>query len=122
MRKATLLIVDDEPMLLELLQFAFEDCGLQVYTASGYDDAVSILASAKDIDAVLTDIKLQDRSGTDLLAYIRAHYGKIPVTLMSSHTIISRSQAQQLGAVDLLEKPLDLDYLDALIRILFNRN
>ncbi len=110
----TLLIVDDEELLLEALAFAFEEEGLKTHTAKSVEDALKIL-NIFEIDAILSDFKMPKRNGIELLKEIQTQRKSIPFTFMSGFAEITDAEAKSLGAKGLIPKPLDLKNISQLI-------
>lgn len=81
----SILIVDDEPILLEMLLDIFHDEGFTVYTATNGDEALAILAHQR-VTVVLTDFMMPNFSGLELAQRIRANSAtaSTPVLLMSA--------------------------------------
>jgi CheY-like chemotaxis protein len=107
------LIVDDEPAIRFGLSEALADerRGLAVVTASGGQEALEILESQK-IDLVLTDLRMPEVDGFELLAYLRRDLPHVPVILMTAHG--ADELARVGGAADEFEcfsKPIDLTSL-----------
>ncbi len=106
-----LLIVEDEPDILELLVDEFTHRGFKVFAAARVADAKSIITS-EVLDAVLSDVRLPDGSGIDLIKF--AHHeseGKIRFFLVSAFTDISQHDAQALGAKCIIQKPFRINEL-----------
>lgn len=105
------LVVDDEPILCEICSCLLSDKGLHVQTATSFKDAISIVKKSK-IDVVVTDVQMPGGTGIDLLHEINKMEGWKPaVFLVSAFTKLSVKDSHQLGAVDLLDKPIDYDLL-----------
>lgn len=104
-----LLIVDDEPDILENLTEILEPFCLEVKTASNGLDALAIVKS-NEVDAVLTDIKMPKMTGLQFLAEIRSQLYRTPVVILTGHgdkkTML---EALRLDATDLLEKPFSIE-------------
>jgi CheY-like chemotaxis protein len=102
------LIVDDEPAILFGLSEALADerRGLAVVTASGGQEALEILESQK-IDLVLTDLRMPEVDGFELLAYLRRDLPHVPVILMTAH---GADELARVGAdeFECFSKPIDL--------------
>lgn len=80
----TILIVEDEKLLLDILVIEFEDAGFQVLQAINYEAAVSHLQEQRPIDALITDIRLPNRrSGWDLAEHARSLLPDLPVIYVS---------------------------------------
>jgi two-component system response regulator PilR (NtrC family) len=109
------LIVDDEPDIRDLLSITLGRMQLQVSTAADYASAVKQLGSQR-FDLVLTDMRLPDGDGLDLVEWIQAHRPGVPVAVITAHGNVEAAvRALKLGAFDFLSKPLDLGALRKLI-------
>lgn len=109
MKKASILIAEDEINLALLLERILKKEGYLVYVANDGSSAKSIL-EAKQIDLVLTDIKMPDIDGIELLKYIKKIDPSIEVIVMTAFaTIDTAINALKLGAKDYIKKPFDLD-------------
>jgi two-component system response regulator PilR (NtrC family) len=109
----TILIVDDERPLCDLLRMALEEKGYEVQVAHDAEPALAILKTTT-IDLVLSDIRMPGMSGLDLLKAVKEIDITIPVILMTAYgTIESAVQAMRDGAYHYLLKPFDkLDTLE----------
>jgi len=103
----TVLIVDDEPSLLESLKMALEFEGVCVLTAESGEAAWQLIGS-ESVDAVLSDIRMPGISGIELLRRVRAIKPELPFTLMTAYTEIAEEEIQQCGASRVFHKPFDL--------------
>jgi CheY-like chemotaxis protein len=103
-----ILIVDDEEDILELLSVILCDEGHQVLTASNGVEALGILAKEK-IDLVITDIRMPQMNGIDLLAEIKNRGRKHPpVVFISGYSDISEEDAYALGVARFIFKPFEV--------------
>src|SRR5437867_10774998 len=108
---ARVLIVDDENSILLLLKEALTAWGYQVATANTATDALTVVRT-QVFDAAITDIRMPDMSGLELLKQLKAHDESIEVVIMTGYpTIASAVEALKEGAYDYLSKPLLLDEL-----------
>ena len=111
MDAAKILVVDDEPSILRLLEEALTRWGYQVKCAGSGNEAIEALRGDL-FDAVLTDVRMSEMSGLDLLREIKRHDDSIEVVMMTGYpTIVSAVEALKEGAYDYLSKPLILDEL-----------
>lgn len=109
------LIVDDEPDIRDLLSITLGRMQLQVSTAADYANAVKQLGGQK-FDLVLTDMRLPDGDGLDLVEWIQTHRPGVPVAVITAHGNVEAAvRALKLGAFDFISKPLDLAALRKLI-------
>src|SRR5690242_21862696 len=113
--KPTVLIVDDEPDLLELVSLTLSRMNLQARTAADVTSARRMLKSEK-FDLCLTDMRLPDGDGLDLVAWIQQNRAELPVAVITAHgNVESAVRALKLGAFDFVSKPLDLGLLRKLV-------
>jgi two-component system response regulator PilR (NtrC family) len=109
------LIVDDEPDIRDLLGITLGRMQIQVSTAADYASAVKQLGSER-FDLVLTDMRLPDGDGLDLVEWIQTHRPGVPVAVITAHGNVEAAvRALKLGAFDFISKPLDLASLRRLI-------
>ena len=114
--KRTILVVDDEKYIREGLVAALELEGYTGLQAENGRLAWDIINS-EPVDMVITDLRMPDMSGSDLLKKIYTTYPTIPVVVLTGHgTIEDAVTAMQNGAVDFLTKPVNLDHLSVLIK------
>ncbi len=111
MPRGRILIVDDEPSILNTLKKALSLEGYSVDVAGGVGVAEERLAK-KSYDILLLDVSLPDGDGIELLERLRGAGNDAPVIMMSGHaTIDTAVRATKLGALDFLEKPISTDRL-----------
>src|ERR1700758_907806 len=113
--KPTVLIVDDEPDLLELVSLTLSRMNLRARTAADVGTARRLLKAEK-FDLCLTDMRLPDGDGLDLVAWIQENRATVPVAVITAHgNVESAVRALKLGAFDFVSKPLDLGVLRKLV-------
>jgi len=111
MEVAKILVVDDEPSILKLLKEALTQWGYQVGCVGTGTEALEAIRTEL-YDAAITDIRMPEMSGLDLLREIKRHDESIEVIVMTGYpTIASAVEALKEGAYDYLSKPLILDEL-----------
>ena len=111
----TVLVVDDEPDLLELVSLTLGRMSLRTRTAPDLNSARRLL-KAERFDLCLTDMRLPDGDGLDLVAWIQEHRASVPVAVITAHgNVESAVRALKLGAFDFVSKPLDLGVLRKLV-------
>jgi two-component system response regulator PilR (NtrC family) len=109
------LVVDDEPDIRELLGITLGRMNIEVKTAGDYASAIRTLGSER-FDLVLTDMRLPDGDGLDLVEWIQANRPGLPVAVITAHGNVEAAvRALKLGAFDFISKPLDLAALRRLI-------
>src|SRR5260370_34542789 len=112
MEVAKILVVDDEPSILKLLKEALTQWGYQVECVGTGAEALEAIRTGL-YDAAITDIRMPEMSGLDLLREIKRHDESIEVIVMTGYpTITSAVEALKEGAYDYLSKPLILDELE----------
>jgi CheY-like chemotaxis protein/GAF domain-containing protein len=107
------LFVDDEETLLLIMVDRFEDYKdrFNVFTAYNGREAVGILNS-KAIDLVVTDLKMPEMDGVELLAYMSAKFPSIPaITVSAFCTPRIQKKLEAMGTLRVMEKPVNLDLL-----------
>lgn len=105
----SILIVDDEPSILETLGGILSDEGFEVITASNGYEAIKQLAQAAP-DLVLLDIWMPGMDGIETLKEVRKEHPSVPVVIITGHgTIETAVKAIKLGAYDFIEKPLSIE-------------
>ncbi len=111
MNQATVLVVEDDPDLREVLGETLELDGYDVETASDGTTALEILGS-RNIGMVVSDVQMRPMDGTELLGRIKTLYPSVPVLLMTAYGDIQKAvSAMRDGAVDYLSKPFEADML-----------
>ncbi|HHJ38352.1 MAG: two-component system response regulator [Methylothermaceae bacteria B42] len=115
MTHALALVVDDEPDILELLELTLARMDIKVRTAANLDEAKNWL-NQEQFQLCLTDMKLPDGSGLELVEYIQANTPALPVAVITAHGSMELAvQALKLGAFDFVSKPVDLKILRKLV-------
>jgi two-component system response regulator AtoC len=107
----TVLVVDDERNMLNVMRMILEDAGYRVLAAESAEAAVPQL-QAFDLGAVLSDLKMPGLSGEAFIALCRKERPDVPVLVVTGHgSIRSAVQSLQAGASDYLTKPFERDEL-----------
>jgi len=116
MSAARVLVVDDEQALCELLEMTLAQ--MQIDTVAVNDLAGARAALAADrFDMCLTDMRLPDGNGIDLVRHIQERQPGLPVAVISAHgNMESAIEALKAGAFDFLNKPVELRVLRDLVR------
>ena len=109
------LVVDDEPDIRELLDLTLSRMGLQVTTAEDLHAARRALAK-ESFSFCLTDMRLPDGNGLDLVEQISRDYPQLPAAVITAHGRVEDAvTALKLGAFDFVSKPVDLSILRKLV-------
>ncbi len=115
-RKEQLLVVDDEPNLRRVLAAQLARDGYDVLIAA---DGAEALATLRDnhIDVVITDLKMPNVDGMDLLRYAQQMDPHLPVVMITAHgTVDNAVEALKTGAFDYVTKPFDQAEVRAIVR------
>jgi CheY-like chemotaxis protein len=110
-KQKKILVVDDEPDILEFLQIIFEDAGFLVDT-SDKGEYLEKLNNGALPDVVLLDMLLSGKDGRDIVKHLKSQEKTkhIPVIMFSAHPSAGQT-ALAAGADDFVEKPFDIDTL-----------
>lgn len=119
-KNCSVLLVDDEPDILELLELALRKMGLEVDAAGNVREALAKLA-ARGYDLCLTDMRLPDGDGLQVVQHITQHNLDVPVAVITAHGNMENAVAAlKAGAFDYLSKPVSLEQLRALVKSVLN--
>jgi DNA-binding NtrC family response regulator len=111
----TILIVDDEIMLCDSMADYYKIDGYKVLKAYGGKEALEVL-DCNQVDLIISDVRMPNGDGEFLLTEVRKKDAKNPpMVLVSGFSELTREKAKELGAIDLLEKPIDFDSLDRIV-------
>jgi two-component system, NtrC family, nitrogen regulation response regulator NtrX len=112
----TLLVVDDEPQILQVVSGILQDEGFEVTTAPDGETALRLVA-AEPPDLVLLDIALPGMDGLDVLQELQRQYPALPVVMISAYGSVENAvRATRLGAYDFIEKPPHADKILLTVR------
>jgi DNA-binding NtrC family response regulator len=107
----TVLVVEDEEATRKLCAQVAESCGMKAIAATAVGEALELLESHA-VDIVLTDLKLQESSGLDLLKRVHDVYPRVAVVVLTQYgTIDSAVAATRMGAADYVTKPFHVEDL-----------
>jgi two-component system response regulator HydG len=114
--KERLLVVDDAPHTLEVLQRNLTAKGYLVFTAQSVAEAIRILETTT-VDLVITDLKMPQLSGVDLIRHVRENFKDTEVMMITGYpTIQGAVQAIKIGAEEYLTKPFTDEELFSAVR------
>ncbi len=115
MNRPLTLVIDDEPDIRELLEITLNRMNIRTICAENIASAKLLLAQHK-FDLCLTDMKLPDGNGLDLVEYIQKSATPLPVAVITAHGNMDIAiKAMKTGAFDFLSKPVDLTVLRHLV-------
>lgn len=109
------LIVDDEPDIRELLEITLGRMKLDTYSARDASEALALL-KRETFDLCLTDMRLPDGTGLELVQHIQQRFPQTPVAMITAYGNVDTAiNALKAGAFDFLTKPVDLNRLRELV-------
>ncbi|MEW8525720.1 MAG: sigma-54 dependent transcriptional regulator [Candidatus Thiodiazotropha endolucinida] len=116
MTQPTALIVDDEPDICELLEITLIRMGIDAHSVFDLAGARKILTE-QSFDLCLSDMRLPDGNGIELVRHINEAYPQLPVAMITAHgNMESAIEALKAGAFDFVSKPVDLEMLRKLVQ------
>ncbi|RMD98817.1 MAG: sigma-54-dependent Fis family transcriptional regulator, partial [Calditrichaeota bacterium] len=120
---ASILIVDDEQSVRDSIERVLEREGYQVFKAANAHEAEDILQK-ETVALVLTDLRMPDVSGLELLRQVKKQFPDIEVVMITGHGTIERAvEAMKEGAYDFITKPFKrAEILRAVSKALEKRN
>ncbi|HVP90843.1 MAG TPA: sigma-54 dependent transcriptional regulator [Terriglobales bacterium] len=111
-----LLIIDDEQSLLDLLSVVFKKEGYGVRAALSAAKAFDVL-DKEDIGIVVTDIKMPETDGMEVLRRVKAKQPDVPVIMVTAYGSVTQAvEALKAGALDYVVKPFDVEELKIIVR------
>ena len=118
MEKKKILIVDDDPRNIFALTATLRSKSYDCQSCSGAQEAIQLLKSEEDIDAVLMDMTMPDMDGYEAIPIIKgiAHRQGLPVIAVTAQAMMGdREKCLRAGADDYISKPIDVDKLLAIL-------
>ncbi|MEO6323669.1 MAG: sigma-54 dependent transcriptional regulator [Thermoanaerobaculia bacterium] len=113
--RPSLLLIDDEPGIVDMLTIVFEKEGYRVRSAKGCADGLAKLEVSVP-DLILTDLKMPDGTGFDILKRCREIAPATPVVMITAYTSTKTAiEALKAGAYDYISKPFDVDELKHIV-------
>ncbi|MCG3172454.1 MAG: putative cyclic di-GMP phosphodiesterase [Myxococcota bacterium] len=116
-----ILVIEDNPDHLQLASMALRSGGAEIVPAASAETAMNMLKNwqGRPVDLILLDIRLQGMDGFDFLAWIKGQpsLSEIPVVVVTTSSLpAERNRALELGAIEVLTKPLPLMELHPLLQ------
>jgi len=119
---AQILILDDDPIILDSLREFLSIEGYRVFTARDFEQACGVLSS-ESIQLVITDLNMPNVDGLEFLRYVIDRYPHVTTIMITAYgSIESAVEAIKIGAYDYLTKPFSFTELLARIESLVRRN
>lgn len=117
------LVVEDDPLILEMEVMLLEDRGYTVFPAEDGDIGLNILETQGPVDVIITDIFMPNREGVGLIRAVRARYPDVKVVAVTGAVNHDRvlNSAHEFGADITIKKPFDIeefgDKVEALLKV-----
>ncbi|MDR3435129.1 sigma-54 dependent transcriptional regulator [Telmatospirillum sp.] len=112
----TILLVDDEERLSDVLTVALEQLGFRVLSARTGKDALRLLET-EQVDLLLTDLRMPGMSGRDLLRESKLRLPNLPVVVMTAYSSVKDAvEVIKEGAFDYVGKPFEIDDLETVLK------
>lgn len=114
--KETILVIDDEASMRKFFEVTLTREGYHILTADSVASAMAVLM-AESVDLVLSDIRLGDGQGLEILSASKKKDPDVPVIMMTAYASAETAvEAMKLGAVDYLAKPFNVDEVRVVVR------
>lgn len=105
------LVIDDEPDICQLLEITLKRMSIKTMSSSNILQAKKLLKTKK-FDLCLTDMRLPDGDGLDLVVFVQENYPNLPIAVITAHGNMETAiKALKFGAFDFISKPIDLSNL-----------
>lgn len=115
MSKAKVLVIDDEPDILDLLSLTLGRMGLGCEVAASFQEGIQHIDKGEYI-LVLTDMRLPDGDGYEIVRYIQQSHPQVPVAVITAYGNVEGAvNTLKAGAFDYVSKPVDLNMLKSLV-------
>jgi two-component system response regulator AtoC len=120
MKGSQILVVDDEPKMRRVLEIMLQKMGHRVLCAGNGVEALALF-KANSIDLVITDLRMPEMDGIELLAQLRGQGSDVPVMVITAHgTIETAVTAMKHGACDYILRPFDIDVVEHAVERVLN--
>jgi len=119
--KARILVVDDDEDICSTISAVFHDSGLDTITATSGFDALQMIAT-NNVTVVISDVRMANGNGLELLAAVKKHYPKLPVFLITGYDDMTAEDALRQGARELFNKPFDIRRLISTVKTAISNN
>lgn len=118
--KLSVLLVEDSHDMLELLRRNMNDLGLNPFATSNVMDAIDILEKT-EIDLLITDLKMPQIGGIQLIKYMYQHFPQIPILVITGYPNVEDAvEVIKLGAIDYITKPFTFEDLKLAVENVFS--
>jgi DNA-binding response OmpR family regulator len=119
--RPSVLVIDDDPGVLDIVRYALEEDGFRVETATDGEEALDT-AEAGDYDVIVLDLMLPRLSGTEVCRRLRATGNPVPIVMLTARDAeLDRIVGLELGADDYVVKPFSTRELASRLRAILRR-
>lgn len=120
--RPTILLVDDDPGLLEVFKEGLEDLSFNVLVARNGLEAKTLIDQNKKIDCLITDITMPEMNGVELVTYLRGEDLNVPVFFITGYMDYSREVLNSFHPRAVIFKPFDIEEAALLVKNHFLRH
>lgn len=106
-QRPAILVVDDDEDICQTIASVLGEAGHEVMTATSGFDALQLIATG-NVKVVISDVRMANGNGLELLAAVKKHYPTVPVFLITGYDDMTSDDAIRQGAQDLFNKPFDI--------------
>jgi len=118
----TILVVDSEHRMLEIVKETLCACGYNVIPRRDVESALSVIREGTLIDLVITDYRMPGMNGIEFLTILRREFSSVPVIMLDGHSSVEAYlQSLSLGAFEYLNKPFKKSELHHTVRSALQR-
>lgn len=119
----TILLVDEERRILDVLEEIINTLGYQVISASSAESAMSVIREGTHIDLVLTAYRLPGMNGVEFIAVLKKVLPSVPVIILTGYASVEvYLKSLSLGVFEYLNKPVEVKELDRTLKSAFERS
>jgi DNA-binding NtrC family response regulator len=119
--KINILIVDDENHMLQAMETVLARLGHSILKCSNGEQALKMLSSST-VDLVISDMKMPNMGGAELLVKIKTIYPRLPVVMITAYGTIQQAvEAMKNGAFDFITKPFSAEDLEGVVKRVFRK-
>jgi CheY-like chemotaxis protein len=114
-----ILLVDDEPAILTVLELLLNKCGFLVALKSNAESALFLIREGVNIDLVITDYRMPGMNGIEFIRELRRLLPSVPVLMLTGD--INLEVEPSLGVFEIISKPVLGNELDRIVKLALNR-
>lgn len=112
---ARILVIDDDEVVLKFIRSVLETLGQEVEVAMSGQEGIDVYIKTP-FDLVITDLKMQGKSGFDVICELKQVFPRINIIAMSGYGTAQLNKAMELGACATLSKPFEINKLFGLVQ------